>query len=73
MHTETEKIVGVLHDIVEDTPITLQELKEKGYSQEVIDALDHLTKREGENIRGLYKAMQEKSHCPQGKDCRPRR
>ena len=49
MNTETEKIVGVLHDIIEDTPITLQVLKEKGYSQEVIDALDHLTKREGES------------------------
>ena len=49
MHTETEQIVGVLHDVVEDTPITLEELKEKGYSQEIIDALDHLTKREGEN------------------------
>ena len=49
MNTRTEQSVGVLHDVVEDTPITLQDLKEKGYSQEVIDALDHLTKREGEN------------------------
>ena len=48
MNTRTEQIVGVLHDVVEDTPITFQELKEKGYSQEIIDALDHLTKREGE-------------------------
>ncbi len=55
MHTETEKIVGVLHDIIEDTPITLQDLKEKGYSQEVIDALDHLTKREGEKYGDFIK------------------
>jgi (p)ppGpp synthase/HD superfamily hydrolase len=48
MNTRTEQIVGVLHDIMEDTPITRQVLKEKGYSQEVIDSLDHLTKREGE-------------------------
>jgi (p)ppGpp synthase/HD superfamily hydrolase len=49
MNTRTEQIVGVLHDIIEDTPITLQGLQEKGYSPEVIDALDCLTKREGEN------------------------
>ena len=55
MNTETEQIVGVLHDIIEDTPITLQVLKEKGYSQEVIDALDHLTKREGEKYTDFIK------------------
>jgi hypothetical protein len=30
-------------------------LKEKGYSQEVIDALDHLTKREGEKYTDFIK------------------
>ena len=49
MKTETEKIVGVLHDIVEDTPITLQDLRQKGYSEEIVEAIDCLTKREGEN------------------------
>jgi (p)ppGpp synthase/HD superfamily hydrolase len=49
MDSETEKIVGVLHDIVEDTPITLQDLRQKGYSEEIVEAIDCLTKREGEN------------------------
>jgi (p)ppGpp synthase/HD superfamily hydrolase len=55
MHTETEQIVGVLHDIIGYTPITLQSLKDKGYSQEVIDALDHLTRREGERYDDFIK------------------
>ena len=55
MHTETEQIVGVLHDIIGYTPITLQSLKDKGYSQEVIDALDHLTRQEGERYDDFIK------------------
>ena len=59
MDTETEKIVGVLHDVIEDTPIILQELREEGYSQEVIEALDHLTKREGEKYGDFIKRCRE--------------
>ena len=55
MNTRTEQIVGVLHDVIEDTPITFQVLKEKGYSQEVIDALDHLTRQEGEKYDDFIK------------------
>lgn len=40
--------VAILHDTVEDTDATLEEIKEKfGFLVEV--AVDHLTKREGEN------------------------
>ena len=55
MNTRTEQIVGVLHDIIEDTPITLKVLQEKGYSQEVIDALDHLTRQDGEKYDDFIK------------------
>lgn len=48
METETEKIVAVLHDIVEDTPVTLQDLWQKGYSEEIVEAINCLTRREGE-------------------------
>jgi (p)ppGpp synthase/HD superfamily hydrolase len=47
MQSEPDKIVAVLHDVVEDTPVTIQVLKEKGYSQEVTEAIDCLTKRKG--------------------------
>ena len=48
--TEEEKIVGVLHDVVEDTEWTFAQLAAEGFSQEVIDALQGVTKlSENEN------------------------
>jgi len=47
--TEIERIVAVLHDVIEDTPHTFDDLRKRGYSEEVIAALDCVTKREGEN------------------------
>ena len=48
--TEEEKIVGVLHDVVEDTEWTFAQLAAEGFAQEVIDALQCVTKlSENEN------------------------
>lgn len=43
------KIVAVLHDVVEDTAQTLEGLRYYGFSAEVIDAIDAITKRKGES------------------------
>jgi guanosine-3',5'-bis(diphosphate) 3'-pyrophosphohydrolase len=43
-----EKIVAVLHDVVEDSDMALEQLKQYGFSSEIVDAIDQLTKREGE-------------------------
>ena len=43
-----EKIVALLHDIVEDTDITYDDLKEFGYDNNIITALEILTKKKGE-------------------------
>jgi len=48
LETETERMVALLHDVVEDSPYTLERLRGLGYSEEVLGALDCLTKREGE-------------------------
>ncbi len=42
---ETEKIVALLHDIVEDTDITLEDLRREGFSEQVIEAVDAITHR----------------------------
>jgi (p)ppGpp synthase/HD superfamily hydrolase len=42
--SEIEKICGVLHDIVEDTPWTFEMLEAEGFSKEVIDVLKLVTK-----------------------------
>ena len=48
--TEEEKIVGVLHDVVEDTSWTFEALEAEGFSPEIIAALRCVTKlSENEN------------------------
>ncbi len=42
--TTDEKIVGVLHDIVEDAGWTFEELLEKGFPAHIVDALRCVTK-----------------------------
>ncbi len=42
--TEEEKIVGLLHDVVEDTEWTFEALEREGFSKQVIDALKCVTK-----------------------------
>lgn len=48
MDTDEERIVAVLHDTIEDTNITIDELREEGYSEEVIAALELLSKESDE-------------------------
>ena len=47
--SEAAKICAVLHDVIEDTGITLEDLKSQGFSDEIIATLDCLTKRNGES------------------------
>ena len=42
---EAGRIAAVLHDVVEDTAWTLDALRGEGYSEEVVAAVDALTKR----------------------------
>lgn len=48
MRTEPERIAAVLHDLLEDTGWVPEQLRAEGFSEEVLRALDHLTRREGE-------------------------
>lgn len=51
--TETEMTVAVLHDTVEDTEWTFDRLREAGFSEDVVEAVDCLTKRDGESYDSL--------------------
>ena len=46
---EVTQICGVLHDVVEDTPVTLEHLSEELFSPEIITAIDCLTRRKNED------------------------
>jgi (p)ppGpp synthase/HD superfamily hydrolase len=50
LSTTEERIVAVLHDVCEDRPDlwTLEKLRAEGFSEEIIRALDSVTKREKE-------------------------
>ena len=47
--TETERIVGILHDVVEDTPVTLDMLQLEGFSDEILAAISCITKEKNED------------------------
>ncbi len=42
--TTNEKIVGVLHDLVEDTHWTIEMLKAEGFSEQIVEAVRCITK-----------------------------
>ena len=46
---ETARIVAMLHDVLEDTAVTVADLREAGYSDEILNALDALTRKSSES------------------------
>jgi (p)ppGpp synthase/HD superfamily hydrolase len=48
MPADAERAAAVLHDVVEDTEVTLEDLRLAGLPEEVIAAVDCVTKRKGE-------------------------
>ena len=56
--TEAEMIVAVLHDVVEDQPDwDLDRLRQAGFSREIVQAVDHVTRRDEET----YEAFVERT------------
>ena len=46
---EQRTIVALLHDVVEDTDMTLEDIKNEGFDEETIEALKLLTHKDGED------------------------
>ncbi len=55
VNSEAEKIAAILHDVVEDTDWTLDRLSNEGFSAEVVQAIDCVTKREGESYEDFVR------------------
>jgi (p)ppGpp synthase/HD superfamily hydrolase len=49
MDSDAARIVAVLHDVVEDTPVTLEGLAAEGFAAEIVAAVEALTRRRGES------------------------
>lgn len=52
--TVDEKIVGALHDLVEDTDFTLEYLLAQGFPQHIVDAVGCLTKQSDDEPYDSY-------------------
>ena len=48
LNSQEEQCAALLHDVVEDCGISLEDLAQEGFPSEVLDAVDHLTRREEE-------------------------
>lgn len=57
--TEEEKVVAILHDVCEDSDITLQDLKESGFPLSILSAVDAITKRDCEDYSGYLERLGE--------------
>jgi GTP diphosphokinase / guanosine-3',5'-bis(diphosphate) 3'-diphosphatase len=56
-HDSELRQIAVLHDIVEDTPYTIEQLSDIGFSERVTIAIDLLTHRRGEPYMNYIKNM----------------
>ena len=50
LHPVDVQIVAVLHDVVEDTPMTLEDLRAHGFNETVVAGVDAMSKRDGEDF-----------------------
>ena len=57
--TDEEKAVAYLHDVIEDTELTLEDLGEYGFSKEVIEAVDIITKKRGEDYQSYLNSVKK--------------
>lgn len=46
---ERLRVIAVLHDVIEDSKTTLEDLKSRGFGEEILNALDCLTKKSSES------------------------
>lgn len=53
--TLEEKIVALLHDVIEDTSITEVYLESKGFPKHIIDSILSVTRRDGESYEDFIK------------------
>ena len=56
-----ERIIAILHDVIEKTNISLLDLKNKGFDQNIISSIDSLSRRRSESyIEYIERIMQNK-------------
>ena len=59
------EIAALLHDVPEDTSVSLQDLRDMGFDQFVVDIVDHVTRRkeQGEKYKDFIKRCKEHDYA----------
>jgi (p)ppGpp synthase/HD superfamily hydrolase len=57
METEEEMITAVLHDVVEDSPWTLDDLRQAGFSQAVVTAVAAVSRQPDESYEAFIERL----------------
>lgn len=57
MQTENEKVVAILHDVLEDSNLSQPELSTYGFNDDVVKALVALTKGTGEEYEAYIQRV----------------
>jgi (p)ppGpp synthase/HD superfamily hydrolase len=55
--TAEARMAAVLHDVVEDTTVTFDDLRAAGFPASVLEAVEALTKREGEDYEAFIRRV----------------
>ena len=64
--SESERIAAVSHDFVEDCEVSLQNLRKMGFPEEIVEAVDALTKQSDEKDDSM-RARRRVAQNPVGK------
>lgn len=59
VETDTGRIIAALHDVVEKTDLTLDDLRARGYDAAVVDGVDSLSRRDGESYAEHVERIQQ--------------
>ena len=57
--TDEEKAVAYLHDVIEDTELILEDLNKYDFSKEVLEAVDIITKKRGEDYQSYLNSVKK--------------
>ena len=64
LESEKDRIIAILHDVIEDTDWTLDKLREEGFSEEIVSVIDSLSRREEENYEEyIGRLMRDPTAC----------
>lgn len=57
MTTDAARIVAVLHDVIEDSDYSFDDLVAAGFSEEIVQAIEALTKQKGESYKNYLRRI----------------